>query len=48
MYAIRSYYGLRRDLGLDFVVVNGENSAHGFGITPKICAEFYEARNNFV
>ncbi|MBN2752927.1 MAG: TIGR00282 family metallophosphoesterase [Rhodospirillaceae bacterium] len=34
---------LRRDLGLDFVVVNGENAAHGFGLTPKICAEFYEA-----
>src|SRR5690348_15161224 len=35
--------GLRRDLGLDFVVVNGENAAHGFGITPKICQEFYDA-----
>ena len=32
---------LRRRLGLDFVVVNGENSAHGFGITPKICDEFF-------
>ena len=28
---------LRRDLDLDFVVVNGENAAHGFGITPEIC-----------
>ena len=34
---------LRRGLSLDFVVVNGENAAHGFGITPKICAQFYEA-----
>ncbi len=41
--ALEAIPGLRRDLGLDFVVVNGENSAHGFGITPKICAEFYEA-----
>ncbi|HEX6978722.1 MAG TPA: TIGR00282 family metallophosphoesterase [Alphaproteobacteria bacterium] len=34
---------LRRDLGLDFVLVNGENSAAGFGITSKICEEFYAA-----
>ena len=34
---------LRQSLGLDFVVANGENSAHGFGITPGICAEFFAA-----
>jgi metallophosphoesterase (TIGR00282 family) len=34
---------LRRRLELDFVVVNGENAAHGFGITPKICEDFYAA-----
>ncbi len=34
---------LRRRLGLDFVVVNGENAAHGFGITDKICQAFYDA-----
>ncbi len=34
---------LRRELELDFVVVNGENAAHGFGITETICADFYEA-----
>lgn len=34
---------LRRELGLDFVIVNGENAAGGFGITEKICNEFYEA-----
>ena len=28
--------GLREDLGLDFVVANGENAADGLGITPKI------------
>ncbi len=33
---------LRDQLALDFVVVNGENAAHGFGITPKICDELYE------
>ncbi len=32
---------LRRQLDLDFVIVNGENAAHGFGITPAICEEFY-------
>ena len=35
--------GLRRTLDLDFVVVNGENAAGGFGITPKICDQFLEA-----
>jgi len=34
---------LRDDLGLDFVVANGENAAHGFGITGKICGELYDA-----
>jgi metallophosphoesterase (TIGR00282 family) len=34
---------LRQSLGLDFVLVNGENAAAGFGITGKICEEFYAA-----
>lgn len=34
---------LRDDLALDFVVVNGENAAHGFGITPKMCDELFDA-----
>jgi hypothetical protein len=34
---------LRRALALDFVAVNGENAAAGFGITEKICNEFYAA-----
>jgi metallophosphoesterase (TIGR00282 family) len=34
---------LRRRLALDFVVVNGENASHGFGITPEICRAFYDA-----
>jgi metallophosphoesterase (TIGR00282 family) len=34
---------LRRELRLDFVIVNGENAAHGFGITETICAELYAA-----
>ena len=35
--------GLRRDLDLDFVIVNGENAAGGFGITGEICRNFYDA-----
>ena len=34
---------LRRALDLDFVVVNGENAAGGFGITPQLCAELFAA-----
>ena len=34
---------LREQLDLDLVVVNGENSAHGFGITGKICDELFGA-----
>jgi metallophosphoesterase (TIGR00282 family) len=33
---------LREKLNLDFVIVNGENAAHGFGITRKICNSFYD------
>jgi len=35
--------GVRRDLDLDFVVVNGENAAGGFGLTAKISDEFFAA-----
>ncbi|MBI4184426.1 MAG: YmdB family metallophosphoesterase [Proteobacteria bacterium] len=34
---------LRERLALDFVVVNGENAAHGFGLTAPICRELYAA-----
>lgn len=40
---IQALPGLRRDLALDFVVANGENAAHGFGITPKICEDLFAA-----
>ncbi len=33
--------GLKRDLAPDVVIVNGENAAHGKGITDKICQQFY-------
>ena len=35
--------GLRRDLDLDFVIVNGENAAGGFGITAQICNDLFDA-----
>ena len=34
---------LRRDLKLDFVVVNGENAAGGFGITASTAQEIFDA-----
>jgi metallophosphoesterase (TIGR00282 family) len=34
---------LRRDWALDFVIVNGENSAGGFGITETICDDLLNA-----
>ena len=33
---------LRARLEADLIIVNGENAAHGFGITEKICKSFYE------
>ncbi len=34
---------LRKEWKLDFIVVDGDNAASGFGITPQICREFFEA-----
>ena len=34
---------LRDELVLDFIVVNCENAAGGFGITPKICDALFAA-----
>jgi metallophosphoesterase (TIGR00282 family) len=33
--------GLRKSLGLDFVVANAENAAGGYGITDKVASELY-------
>ncbi|MCM8765775.1 MAG: TIGR00282 family metallophosphoesterase [Candidatus Omnitrophica bacterium] len=33
---------LKREFNVDFVVANGENSAGGSGITPKICMELFD------
>ena len=40
---IKQLPGLRHELALDFVVVNCENAAGGFGITPKICEALFAA-----
>ena len=34
---------LRDELRVDFTAVNGENAAGGFGITPQICKDLYDA-----
>lgn len=34
---------LRRKYNLDAIIVNVENSAHGFGVTAQICDDFYKA-----
>lgn len=34
---------IRRDQSIDLVVANGENAAHGFGLTPKVAEELFEA-----
>ena len=34
---------IRRRYAPDLMIANGENAAHGFGITEKICNEFFEA-----
>lgn len=40
--AVASYLPkLKQNLCIDFVVLNGENSAHGFGISRKICDFFF-------
>jgi hypothetical protein len=35
--------GLRRDLALDCVVVNGENASHGFGLAPDMARAMFAA-----
>ncbi len=35
--------GLKNKLNPDIVIANGENAAHGIGITEKNCKEFYAA-----
>ncbi len=34
---------LKQRLDLDFIIINGENASHGFGINRKICDSFFDA-----
>ena len=44
---IKQLPGLRDELALDFVVVNCENAAGGFGITPKICEALRQQQRKY-
>jgi metallophosphoesterase (TIGR00282 family) len=39
---------LKQKLNLDCIIVNGENSAHGFGITASICKDLYKVGVNVI
>jgi 2',3'-cyclic-nucleotide 2'-phosphodiesterase len=39
---VRELPRLRDQLRSDFVIINGENAAHGFGITRDICEELFD------
>lgn len=45
---IRHLPRLKTELKPDFIVINGENAAAGFGITAKICDQFFEAGANAI
>ncbi len=41
--AVKKYMPkLRNELKADYIIVNVDNAAHGFGVTAKICQEFYD------
>jgi 2',3'-cyclic-nucleotide 2'-phosphodiesterase len=41
--AVRKHVpGLRRELGIDLVIVNAENAAGGFGLTERLSGELYD------
>ena len=40
--------GLRTELAADFIVINGENAAGGFGITPQIADDLFAAGGDVV
>lgn len=39
---VRALPRLRADLAVDFAVVNAENAAHGYGLTPAIAQELFD------
>ena len=46
--ALKELPNLKESLNLDFIVVNAENAAHGFGLTPKMFDAFKRAGANVI
>jgi len=44
-YAQEKIIELKTKLKLDAIIVNVENSAGGFGVTPSICDDFFSCRS---
>ena len=40
-FAIEKIKEFKRDKFFDLIIVNVENSAGGFGVTPEICDQFF-------
>ncbi len=45
---LKAIPALREQLAVDFVVTNGENAAHGFGLTPKLYDAFLKAGTDVI
>ncbi len=41
---IKNVPALKEKYKIDMVIVNAENAAHGFGLTPAVCRDFFEVR----
>ena len=41
-FAQKKIVELKKQLQLDAVIVNVENAAGGFGVTPSICDDFFQ------
>ena len=39
---------IKKERQTDVLIVNAENAAHGFGLTPSICRDFFEAGVDFI
>lgn len=40
---LKNISGLKEKYKADVFIINAENAAHGFGVTPGICRDFYKA-----
>ena len=39
---LKHIQNIKKQYQADAVIVNAENAAHGFGLTPGICRDFFE------